>query len=205
MPSAMLELAKLFPSIEAPEPQWRDDLVYLLIVFVPVALAGLAGARWLGSGSIPLGESVGRNLPLGLLIGIGATAAAFVILAVLGHTMPGDQSHRATAMGFAAGTLASLVQTGAEETFFRGWLQQATARYWGQWPAVIATSLLFAAVHYNVIYTLHALANVFLAGVFFGALFRVSGGIALPIIRALVDVGDLDAVGIEGGHGGLRF
>jgi serine/threonine protein phosphatase Stp1 len=176
----LLALATSIPAIGAPEPQWIDDLSFLLLVFVPLALIGLVGGRWLGANGVRLGRNPLTLLPLGLALGMAATASAFLILMLLGHTQVGTAPHAATLLSFAGGTLAILVQSSAEEIFFRGWIQSAISRYWGSILALFAAAILFAAMHYNVVYSWQALGNVFLAGLFFGALFRASGGILLP-------------------------
>jgi serine/threonine protein phosphatase Stp1 len=178
--SSLLALATAIPALSAAEPQWLDDLSFLLLVFVPLALIGVAGARWLGTGWIRLGNNALSLAALGLLLGITATVASFLLLALLGHSAIGTAPYSATGLSFAAGTLAIFVQSSAEEIFFRGWIQATIAKYWNPWVALIAAAMLFAALHYNVVYSWQALVNVFFAGLFFGALFRVGGGIALP-------------------------
>lgn len=42
---------------------------------------------------------------------------------------------------------ARVVQTGAEELFYRGWLSDRVGRVWGFWGGAIASSLLFTAMH----------------------------------------------------------
>jgi uncharacterized protein len=177
---ALLALGTWFPLIGASELDWVDAFTFLLLVFVPLALIGWAGGRWLGGGGT---GAVGGPVSLatfGLAIGITATLAAFAILMLLGRTTIGTLHYSGTLLSLAAGTLAIFVQSTSEEIFFRGWIQAAISRYWGSWAGLIAAALLFAAMHYAVVHTWQALGNVFLAGLVFGALYRATGNIIAP-------------------------
>lgn len=164
-------------------PSWvGGDLVPVLVIFVPLALCGWAGARWLGAGGIATGPRPLLYLIIGLIVGSAGFAAAFAMTAAFGVMQIGIKPWPMTAISLAAGTLSFLVQTSAEELFFRGWVQGTISRLWGAWPAILISSILFALAHSVLMpITPLALANVFLAGVFFGSLYHFTGGIAAPI------------------------
>lgn len=93
----------------------------------------------------------GRRFGLGLLAagiysGLGLLAgAAFTGAPVGGEAAPG-----AWALGAAAGVPLILIQTGAEEALFRGYiLQQLAARFRSPLIWAVAPSLLFGLLHWN--------------------------------------------------------
>jgi membrane protease YdiL (CAAX protease family) len=71
-----------------------------------------------------------------------------------------------------------------EELMSRGYLQGLIRRHFGAATGVVATSLLFAAMHLmneNVLEGFVPLINLFLAGMMFGIAREVTGGLWLPI------------------------
>ena len=80
-----------------------------------------------------------------------------------------------------------MVQAGAEEAFFRGWLQPVLAARWGPWVGLLTASLVFAAAHAAAAaLSAHALGpvawiNDTLAGLAFGLLALRTGGLAAPV------------------------
>lgn len=163
------------------QADWLADFAVLLVIFVPLAILGLIGSRWLGAGRVPLGRHRWLSLVGGLLIGAAGAASSFGVLSSFGNAVIGVFANSATPFGLLAGSFAILIQSTAEEVFFRGWIQNGISRYWGKWPAILAASLLFAAVHmFNGPIDYVSLLNIFLAGVFFGKLFRFTGGIIAP-------------------------
>ena len=163
------------------QAEWLADFVVLLVIFVPLALLGLIGSRWLGAGWVPLGRHRWLSIVAGLLIGAAGAAASFGVLASFGGAAKGTFAGLATPAGLGAGSLIILIQSTSEEVFFRGWIQNGISRYWGKWPSILAASTLFAGVHViNGPIDYVSLLNIFLAGVFFGKLFRFTGGIIAP-------------------------
>lgn len=175
--------AKVAGVLGPDNPSWvAGDFVPILVIFVPLALCGWAGARWLGAGRIATAPRPLADVSIGLIIGAAGFSAAFALTATLGIAQIGIKPWPMTGLSLAAGTLAFLIQTGAEELFFRGWVQGAISRFWGAWPAILLSSILFALVHSVITQiTPLSLANVFLAGIFFGSLYHFTGGIAAPI------------------------
>jgi serine/threonine protein phosphatase Stp1 len=158
------------------------ELTGLAALFGPLLVCGIVGAAWLGGGGLSAGRSVLFNALLGLIIGAAGLAASAGIVAALGVATKGSSPGTVTGMTFLAGTAGILLATAAEEVFFRGWIQSAIARIWGRWPALILAALLFAAVHSFLATTNPmSLLNLFLAGLLFGKLFEITGGLAAPI------------------------
>jgi membrane protease YdiL (CAAX protease family) len=117
-------------------------------------------------------------MAVSLGLGISGPPLSMAILALVGNCRIGPAAGSASAASFLAGSAAIFTQSSAEELFFRGWLQRALGRSWGEAPALIAASAVFALVHViggtgGVL----LFGNVFLAGVFFGLLMRGSGGL----------------------------
>ena len=68
-----------------------------------------------------------------------------------------------------------------EEIVFRGYPLQLLARAWNFPAAIAAVSVAFAAVHgFNPHLTVFSLVNIFLAGVWLGTAYAVSGSLWLP-------------------------
>ncbi len=132
---------------------------------------------------------LGRYLR-GLVIGVGLVVLLGLAMTVLGAFLPdavpesmrdfsapddADWSILAGGafLGFAAFALVVfLVQGGAEEVIFRGWLMSALTARWGAVAAVIASSVIFGAFHIHVlssgvIFGVLALSGVTATGVFF--------------------------------------
>ncbi len=176
---ATSQTANWFGGGDGPTPQEFAAQITIMI-FAPLLVLGWVCSRWFGFGSLPLGRSPVATGVLSFGIGVAAFAAALALVAAHGNLATG-QTLALAIMPLLAGSLLILLQTTAEEVFFRGWLQAGISRYWGQWPAILSASALFAVVHtINGPIQWISLANVFLAGLFFGSLFRFSGGIVAP-------------------------
>lgn len=167
------------PAIAAIDAAWLEG-VFVSAVFGLLALAALVALRLSGRGTgwgtLPL-----AGAGLGLALGIGGICAALLLSNLAGDLIPGADG----GIGVGAllgGTLAMLVQTSAEEYYFRGWLQPAVIAGWGRWPGLAATALGFAAVHFvSAAGAPLSLLNLTLAGLWLGILAVRSGGLALPI------------------------
>jgi hypothetical protein len=103
----------------------------------PATLGFDFGAPWL------------RLFGVGALFGIGMQSIVLALEDVSGFAHPG----LARAPGAAFASLASvtpmlLLSAIAEEMPIRGYLFQNLREAWGSWPALVATSLIFAALHF---------------------------------------------------------
>lgn len=112
-----------------------------------------------------------KNLLLGSAIGTGTVVAAIVI-AVVGGGL---------SLSFNADTSAAIIKTlvfsfivfgiaaAFEEAFFRGYILQTFSRAGLAWPAIVLTSLAFAAVHFdNPSANWISTVNTAIAGIWFG-------------------------------------
>lgn len=163
-----------------------DRLWLYACVLGPLAVAALALARGYekrpavgAQGSPALHAAAGAGLGAGLFL------LALALVAVLGGTRPGAGAPMETwrrFSGVGVGAALILVQAGAEEMFFRGWLQPVLAARWGPWVGLAATSLLFAVAHaLNRPLAALGFLNDALAGLAFGLLALRTGGLAAPV------------------------
>lgn len=154
--------------------------VFYLVLFAPLIAVGgflglITGVRTFGPG-----HRLAAWVPAGLAIGAGGLLFAVGLAWLNGGLVPEEQ--RPLAVGLLVlGMVLTLIQVTAEEVVFRGWLQALLSRLAGPWVGLLAASAIFASMHLigGAMPPL-ALANVFLAGMVFGLLAKVTGGIATP-------------------------
>lgn len=125
-----------------------------------------------------------RELGIGALWGaglqLGAAAVAWASGAVRFEAAPFQPQ------GLLWAFLLLVLVAFHEEILFRGYPFQRLVESWGFWPAQIAFALLFAAIHLGNpnqtgVIRLWSTANIALAGLLFGAMWRASGSLALAI------------------------
>jgi uncharacterized protein len=127
-------------------------LVGLLFTFVGMALGAFAAVRWVHKR--PVASLFGpRDLVLrDFAMGVGvfllvAIPSALIVLALIDVT-PGV-AWSTWALFLPVALVGLLIQTGAEEILFRGYLQQQlAARFLSRWVWMVLPSLLFGLVHY---------------------------------------------------------
>jgi len=143
---------------------------------------GLAslGVRW-PVGGRPAAWRQAVLVPLAVL---GFLAVWFGLLALLPGVAvrfggrSGDLAGPSGLLGLAALLAAFLIQGGVEEWIFRGYIYRALRERWRRGTAVLASSLLFAALHAtNPGFSTMALVNIFLFGAFFALLVERSGSL----------------------------
>jgi len=147
-------------------------------------------------------KTLGLTLPSGLeafrLIGVGIALACFSggirILAVcavsslapdrLGPWFFGGEPNelivfhpRPIAAVLVRGVLFVVLAPLLEELVFRGWAFRRWNRSWGFLPAALASSALFAAIHYNT-----ALVGPFVFGLVACKVYRESGNLLSPVL-----------------------
>lgn len=133
---------------------------WILLVRVDVRRAGALG---FAAGRGALGES-GR----GFLVGCALLVAAVLLLVATGSAQwVADTGDAAAYLSNLAETLVFFALAAAfEEAVFRGYPFQVLVQGIGVWPAVVASSVVFALAHgANPNLDAPALANLFLAGV----------------------------------------
>jgi len=138
--------------------------------------AGWAILAWMDRRPVgALGFAADRAAPrdsaLGFALGGAAIALAVGVLTVAGTVRWVADSGSATeyVAALAQALLLFAVAAAAEEVLFRGYPFQALVQGIGAWPAVLASSALFALAHWNnPAIDWVGLANIFLAGVMLG-------------------------------------
>ncbi|HEX9939001.1 MAG TPA: type II CAAX endopeptidase family protein [Longimicrobium sp.] len=127
--------------------------------------------RPLGALGYPADRAAPRDTGLGFALGGGAIALAAVVLTVAGTVrwVADSGTWPEYVAALARALLLFTVAAAAEEAMFRGYAFQALVQGIGAWPAVLASSALFAVAHLgNPNVDAVGLANIFLAGVMLG-------------------------------------
>jgi membrane protease YdiL (CAAX protease family) len=150
----------------------------LFNVFIFGAMLLIAVVAGLVSGINPL--ALGRRkrimLPLGLFAGLFGLSIATAYAGVVGSLQANGLG--ASSPWLFGGAVVILLQAGAEEVYFRGWLQPALARVWGIAPAVLCSALAFCILHvFGGARSPITLINLFLGGLLFGVLAAQGRGI----------------------------
>lgn len=162
-----------------------DRLVLTLCILGPLYVAAWAIGLGYERRPRPQGSAPLKAAGLGLLVGAGGLALALAGAAALGAVGAAAEPVAFTPDVLVQGILLSAVlfavQVGAEEVFFRGWLQPLLCLRWGPWIGLVATSILFGAAH-ALLQPVSALAlvNITLAGLVFGLLALRTGGLSAP-------------------------
>jgi membrane protease YdiL (CAAX protease family) len=138
------------------------------------------GIRLTG-GRAGAGPHAARLTGAGLAAGCTGLALA-ILLSLIAGTAHAMGSGGASIALLVAGAGITLLQTGAEELYFRGWLQPHLETALGLPSGVSVTALAFAALHFvSGTFGVVSFANMALGGLWFGLLAQRSGGLALPI------------------------
>lgn len=148
-----------------------------------LGFAGLLGAYlyrvrdWRAFGFRP---TTLKWIAISIVLGVMGFGLIFIVEAVYFHfiTEVNTQADFQAAANGGVASILLLLFTSAvlgpigEELVFRGVAQSALEKY-GSWVALIGSSLMFAAIHGpSVIFV-----DAFVMGLFFGAVFRLSGSI----------------------------
>jgi membrane protease YdiL (CAAX protease family) len=152
------------------ERAMMDDILVMLVASLVAGWVMLLAVdrRPMGALGFAADPAAGRDSVLGTAVGGAMLGAAVVLLAVAG--MARWVADTGSGWEYVAALAQSLaffaVAAAAEEAAFRGYAFQALVQGMGAWPAVVATSALFAWGHAgNPGVTPVALANIFLAGI----------------------------------------
>ncbi|MGX9394016.1 CPBP family intramembrane glutamic endopeptidase (plasmid) [Nitrobacteraceae bacterium UC4446_H13] len=148
-----------------------------------LGFAGLLGAylyrirNWRAFGFRP---TTLKWIAISIALGVIGFGLIFIVEAIYFHFIT-EVNTQADFQAAAKGGLAAMLLlffTGAvlgpigEELVFRGVVQSALEKY-GSWVALVGSSLMFAAIHGPSVIFVDALVM----GLFFGAVFRLSGSI----------------------------
>ncbi|TDQ54237.1 CPBP family intramembrane glutamic endopeptidase [Actinorugispora endophytica] len=137
----LVAAATVFPVLVIGQNQslWYPLAKVLLLLVVPLAAFRLLRGDAPGGRAIPA--------PVTWLAPLPAVAAWF-LLSQAGPLAPPLTQELPDPVTLAVGSLVTLLTAGVlEEVFYRGWLQTRLEVRYGRWPAILASSLLFAAMH----------------------------------------------------------
>lgn len=166
------------PAIAAMAPAALEAL-FTLAIFVPLGLIAFAAVR-MRRLTVPIGAYPGRAAAAGLALGVVAFSVSVALCVIAGTARGGMPAEEGIAL-LLLETLLLLIQSGAEEYYFRAWLQADLQRRWGPWPALLAAALLFAALHFVVAASRPlSFATLLLGGLLFGLAYRKSGSFLVP-------------------------
>ena len=152
-----------------------QGMVFGLFLVAAVIAAALEGRRLWRAGAEP---------PTDLLMGLACGSAGFctaVLIAYLAGSVTTGAPLSSPIGALVLGAVLVVVQSVAEEAFFRGWLQPVLCASWGAWPGLLLTAAAFALLH--IIAGAHgilAVVNLFLGGLLFGLLALRTGGLLAP-------------------------
>jgi len=116
-----------------------------------------------------------RSLGIGVALGIFMQTVVLIVESTLGFAHAVLRAQPVAELESAAGVIPLLLLGAiAEEVPIRGYLFQNVREVWGAWPALVATSLVFAALHLFNPGAHHDLAMTMLGIASAGALFGLS-------------------------------
>ncbi len=178
---------RVYGALPAPGPGYPMLVVDRLLQIACILAPPVAGA-WIMLHLVERRTLRGWAAPAQTALAAGAGAALFLaalgLTAAFGATALGGGhatlAHRL--LGVSLGALLVLVQAGAEEYVFRGWLQPVLAARWGPVFGLVGCALLFAAAH-AALSPLSPVAflNDTLAGLAFGLFALRSGGLSAAV------------------------
>ncbi len=177
-----------------------DGVLVTLFILIanPITIAVIALAVWLARARqaeyLALKLPRTRDLPMGIVWLIALIAVADALLYFSGRALVSPfqlQSYTtAAAQGWLAALLAGaiLVAPAGEEIMFRGFLFRGWARSdRSAWPAIVAISILWAALHVQYDWT--GILQIFIIGLFLGWMRWRSGSTLLTfLLHALFNV-----------------
>ncbi|MBG0826397.1 CPBP family intramembrane metalloprotease [Planomonospora sp. ID67723] len=138
---ALVAAAVAFPIVIIIQP---GDLWYPLIKVLLLLAVPLAAFRLLRDGG-PAARAI--PAPVVWLAPLPAMAAWFLLAKVSPLAPPLTQELPDPVTLAVISLITLLTASVLEEIFYRGWLQTRLETLYGRWPAILASSLLFAAMH----------------------------------------------------------
>jgi membrane protease YdiL (CAAX protease family) len=157
------------------------ETLFVTVIFGGMIVVALVAGRLMQVNALRMGTRPPLALAIGAAVGAAGLLAATGYAALSGVLAVGQGGGAGAAM-ILWGLAIIGVQAGAEEIYFRGWLQPVLQRAWGGTTAVLLTAVAFAGLH--VMGGARApisLLNLFLGGVMFGLLALRGQGIAASL------------------------
>lgn len=161
-------------------PEILANVIFYVVVFAPLTGLALVGGVIEGRKTWLPESHPARAVLAGCALGVAGFGASIGIAYLVGVVHPGDGVlvGISALWPIAAGAIMIGVQAGAEEIYFRGWIQPIFCSRWGPFLGVVVGALCFSALHLVAgPRGLVAVANFFLSGIMFGVLALRSGGI----------------------------
>lgn len=156
-----------------------DWTIILFSVLLSVRLLNYAQSN-LGWAALGFAESnFITSIQLGLTVGSGIILLCFLILYLGGWVSILELNF--SALPFAGWLLFFLIQPLAEEVIMRSFLQNQIHRYFGAWPGLLLSALLFGLLHAgNNAFTWIAGVEIVLGGLLMGQLYLYCQNIWTP-------------------------
>jgi membrane protease YdiL (CAAX protease family) len=155
------------------------ETAFTLVTFGLLALIAFAAIRFTGL-AVPFGAKPGAAAATGLAMGVIGLTVSAALCAIAGTAQEGMPATEGVGL-IVLETVLLAIQSGAEEYYFRAWLQKDLERRWGQWPALGAAALLFAALHFVAAASDPlTFVTMLLGGLLFGLAYIQSGSFLLP-------------------------
>jgi len=167
------------------------SVTLFIVIANPIMIAVIALAVWLAGGRqadyLALRLPRSGTLTTGILWLVGLIAIADALLYVSGRALVSPFQLQSYATAAAKGWLPALLAgaivlaPAGEETMFRGFLFRGWARSdRSAWPAIVAISVLWAALH--VQYDWAGVLQIFVIGLFLGWMRWRSGSTLLTVL-----------------------
>jgi membrane protease YdiL (CAAX protease family) len=155
------------------------ESAFTLLTFGLLALVAFVAIR-LGGILVPLGSRPALAAATGLGLGLVGFTVSLALCTIAGTAQEGMPAPEGMGL-LLLETVLLLIQSGAEEYYFRAWLQKDLERRWGPWPALGAAALLFAALHFIAAASDPlTFVTMLLGGLLFGLVYLKSGSFLLP-------------------------
>lgn len=163
--------------------------VFYGALFGPLAVLALVLGRIERQPILRAGAQPLRWGLIGLAVGVGGVAACAGYVWLNGTMIPAppptaeQMAEVAPAWFLWMGLAITVLQVGAEEMLFRGWLLPSLQHKLGPALAVIVSALAFSAFHLlGGASSLLSLVNLVLGGIWFALLAQRSGGLLAPFL-----------------------
>jgi membrane protease YdiL (CAAX protease family) len=155
------------------------EAAFTLVTFGLLALVALLAIR-VRRIAVPLGARAPVMAATGLSMGVIGVTVSLALCAIAGTAQSGPPAPEGIGL-LLLETGLLVIQSGAEEYYFRAWLQKDLERCWGPWPALGAAALLFAALHFIAAASDPlTFVTMLLGGLLFGLAYLKSGSFLLP-------------------------
>src|SRR5580765_531879 len=138
--------------VHGPAPLWREmyqEFAMALGALLPAIVMGRFEGRSIGDFGLPVRQAFGKLFWEGAVWGLAAITLLLIALRIA-HAFYFGQVvlHGVRVLRFAAFWAVYFVVVGIfEESLVRGYALFTLARAWGFWPAAVALSLVFGAIH----------------------------------------------------------